>query len=1085
MKINHLRFKNLNSLVGEWTIDFTAPEYVSDGIFAISGPTGAGKSTILDAICLALYGRTPRLRNISKSTNEIIARQTGECFAEVVFETHEGQFRAFWSQRRAREKPEGALQNPQHELSNVLTKQVLTSQLTTTANEIELRTGMDYGRFVQSMMLAQGGFAAFLQASGNERAPILEQMTGTEIYSRISKLVFEQQKDEKITLEKLEAALKEINLLSPEDEEYIQKEMAEKEYGKSALELKVTALDAAVKWLIQIEKLTAELEGIVLEENALKQEIAAFAPERQRLEQALKALPLEGDYSTLALTRKQQESDQEILTRLKEQLPELQTTMNEALVKMQAAERAYDQDNENREALLKLTTQVRLLDQELKQKSISIENLETALKSLHQQKVEKESTLAKLKQEEATALKKAEDVERYISEHLADADLVSELSGIRGLAVRLKEKQQRAVELSAALEKSLIEQKKSESASEKIAGDLKAAEDKAAAESLLMEEIRKEKEVLLDGRETEAIVHQKDELLREIAALKKIGSYEEERSKLTDGAPCPLCGSEHHPYALGNIPLPDEAEEEYARLIQLLKADKLLSDKLNQHIKSHETCQKTALSLEHNFNVSLQKTEYLAAGISRQRTELEQAELSLKNARQELISLLLPFGIKELPAKADELDAMLAGLEKRKSTWEHARKVQNETTALRQEIQSAIEVDKISHQNHIDEVAKRQKELDEITGARRLLYDDRVKLFGGKNVDAEEKQSLDRLKNAEVLRTQAVAVHKDKQQRHSMSMQKIADLEDETHVRERELQELTLSFTQKIKDAGFEDETQFLKVRLSEHERNRLETENKRLQSKSTQLETRKKDRTETLEAEKQKQLTTEERSSLEEQYSITRTLYDGQVAAIGGLKEKLRENNIRKQRGETLRIQVNHQKQIFNRWAQLCNLIGSADGKKYRNFAQGLTLEIMVSHANAQLMKLSDRYLLVRDKNEPLELNIIDNYQAGEIRSTKNLSGGESFIVSLALALGLSRMASRKVRVDSLFLDEGFGSLDEDTLETALTTLAGLRQDGKMIGVISHVGAMKERINTQIIVKPEREGRSVLSGPGCSEVKS
>ncbi|HAH59686.1 MAG TPA: hypothetical protein DCL86_16205, partial [Bacteroidales bacterium] len=95
MKINHLRFKNLNSLVGEWTIDFTAPEYVSDGIFAISGPTGAGKSTILDAICLALYGRTPRLRNISKSTNEIIARQTGECFAEVVFETHEGQFRAF------------------------------------------------------------------------------------------------------------------------------------------------------------------------------------------------------------------------------------------------------------------------------------------------------------------------------------------------------------------------------------------------------------------------------------------------------------------------------------------------------------------------------------------------------------------------------------------------------------------------------------------------------------------------------------------------------------------------------------------------------------------------------------------------------------------------------------------------------------------------------------------------------------------------------------------------------------------------------------------------------------------------------
>ncbi len=142
-----------------------------------------------------------------------------------------------------------------------------------------------------------------------------------------------------------------------------------------------------------------------------------------------------------------------------------------------------------------------------------------------------------------------------------------------------------------------------------------------------------------------------------------------------------------------------------------------------------------------------------------------------------------------------------------------------------------------------------------------------------------------------------------------------------------------------------------------------------------------------------------------------------------------------------------------------------------------------MVSYANSQLVKLSDRYLLIRDKGDPLELNVIDNYQAGEIRSTRNLSGGESFIVSLALALGLSRMSSRNVSVDSLFLDEGFGTLDEDTLETALGTLAGLRQDGKMIGVISHVGAMKERINTKIIVQPIREGRSVLSGPGCKSI--
>ncbi len=126
---------------------------------------------------------------------------------------------------------------------------------------------------------------------------------------------------------------------------------------------------------------------------------------------------------------------------------------------------------------------------------------------------------------------------------------------------------------------------------------------------------------------------------------------------------------------------------------------------------------------------------------------------------------------------------------------------------------------------------------------------------------------------------------------------------------------------------------------------------------------------------------------------------------------------------------------------------------------------------------------MLIRDDAQPLELNVIDNYQAGEIRSTKNLSGGESFIVSLSLALGLSHMASKNVRVDSLFLDEGFGTLDEEALDTALETLAGLQQNGKLIGVISHVSTLKERIATQIQVIPQTGGRSTLVGPGVLQI--
>ena len=139
-----------------------------------------------------------------------------------------------------------------------------------------------------------------------------------------------------------------------------------------------------------------------------------------------------------------------------------------------------------------------------------------------------------------------------------------------------------------------------------------------------------------------------------------------------------------------------------------------------------------------------------------------------------------------------------------------------------------------------------------------------------------------------------------------------------------------------------------------------------------------------------------------------------------------------------------------------------------------------MIGHANQQLRRMSDRYLLTHDQHHRLQLNVIDSYQAGEMRSTRNLSGGESFIVSLALALGLSQMASRNVRVDSLFLDEGFGTLDEESLDTALDALSTVHQEGKMIGIISHVPALKDRIGTQIVVTPTSSGRSKLTGPGC-----
>ncbi|MDA3862990.1 MAG: AAA family ATPase, partial [Deltaproteobacteria bacterium] len=293
MKILQLEFENLNSLYGKWQIDFTDPEYETNGIFAITGPTGAGKSTILDAICLALYDQTPRLSKVNKTENEIMSRNTTYCSAEVVFEAGDSVYCAFWSQNRAYNKLDGNLTKRSRELSDAVTKEPISTKLSVIEKKIPEITGMDFDRFTRSVLLAQGKFDTFLKAGNDEKAKILEEITGTGIYANISKHVFERAKTEKLKKEELERIKGGIEILSPEEKKKIDQDIKAKTNEKQAVGKKVEKIERNVALLKQIVELEEEIKNTQSEYTKLEEEFSQFEPQKKRLEVAQKAARVE------------------------------------------------------------------------------------------------------------------------------------------------------------------------------------------------------------------------------------------------------------------------------------------------------------------------------------------------------------------------------------------------------------------------------------------------------------------------------------------------------------------------------------------------------------------------------------------------------------------------------------------------------------------------------------------------------------------------------------------------------------------------------------------------------------------------
>ena len=1332
MRLIELRLKNLNSLKGEWHIDFADSAFINEGIFAITGQTGAGKTTILDAICLALYGETPRINSISKSSNEVMTRQTAECFAEVVIDLNGTQYRCRWGQRRAYGKADGNLQDATHEIALLKPKnvdnnhadskndklkgdEILESKLSRTKEKIIELTHMDFQQFTRSILLAQGSFSAFLKAKADERADILEKITGTDIYATISTHVFEKKRAEEEVLNKLQFGLEGLTLLDADEEALINEKLTAHQAAQTEQQQQYQRLQAQITWLDTVAELEKNVGNYEKEVAAAKQAQADFAPDAKRLNAANKALEIDSQYSQLIYNRDtvtRLQKDQQALTH---QLPQQKADLVQALRTLKMASAHTQSANDALQNALPKIAQARKLDAAIAQQMqvLDVNQQRKQAITANTQRLHQEIKAHK------TRLNQDKAQLAMIEKHLNDAadlhDIDTDVANFDSHGSRLKALLQDNATLAAEktnhynhieqyqtnFDKCQQQQDVSNALIAKAREELAALQDKQAdlTKEQSLSAIRDEQEqiehtysqieqVSFKAQQFEALASQINKINTTLPAInnavtkmaaaisdnetaivdakerrqdkqklldswQQMASLEHYISQLKAGEPCPLCGALEHPYSAHHPVLNKEQSDVAQTQQQISELDTTLNaleQTLSQQRIEYATTQNQIKQLHEQKKPLYEQMKKLCADSN----DLIQPLLdkAYSNAIAASINQLAQFGrdinllskqiaadstgsassdlIKESLIKDNLslLDTIKAQLAKRrqylKNTLTQYEALSDELsiankaieTFEKQQYQLASDIHKIKTDIQISSLALEdidkkictnfaelttlkdaisailnkylagKYELDGVTEPTALQpllasikqqivlneadYDahiqtlrqqrsNLVRLKKQFNADKNEQQTLlsalssvtvqietkqtqldkeeaelESLLQAIIAKTKTLAqltaerrdifadntlnidadnsnIHPDDMETRLRTVLEQAHSKQAAAQRQLDSAELTLKqlqqqqqqlidqltiattalttqeniFQAALASSDFIDEAEFIHARLPAAERYSLTEQQQQINDTLKQAQSLLTQTMQALAEKKANPLTTADRETLADQQQLAQNELQRLIEAIGAMSQQLKDNEEKKGNQQAQRQAIAQQKDTLQVWRQLNELIGSSSGKKYRTFAQGLTFDIMVTHANAQLHKMSDRYLLARDDNNPLELNVIDNYQGGEMRSTKNLSGGEGFIISLALALGLSQMASHNIRVDSLFLDEGFGTLDEESLDIALDTLTSLQQEGKLIGVISHVQALKERILTQIQVAKLSGGFSKITGQGCYHIAS
>ncbi|MCF4151207.1 AAA family ATPase [Dethiosulfovibrio sp. F2B] len=1189
MRLLRLRFENLNSLEGRWSIDFRDRRYLDDCLFAIVGPTGSGKSTVLDALCLALYGRTPRLSRVTGSENEIMSRKTGECFAQVEFEAGGEPYLCIWSQHRSRKSPSGKLQQPTHLLSRS-DGEVLESALSKTSSAVSDLTGLDFDRFTRSVLLAQGGFAAFLDASPGDRAPLLERITGTEIFSRISIAVHERKRKEEEVLKDLDDRLSSEGEDGPSCEE-VKRDLEGLEVDIERISSDLKDMETRIGSLREGERLESEIKNIKLSIAGLEEERLSRKIDLGRLERYRSAQPLAAPYerlssirerlaeldsSLLEIDRSIESAFSEIKAR-KEESERLSFEIGEMEIERERSipiwRKARDMDShigslrsslsererardEERKGLSKIEGQILVVERQLEalEKSKNLwslrmeriqgwgplvprfPDLEERLRRFRALSTELESLEGRLPGLSTEVVEMSSDLDRSRSEL---EGLTYEVESLEKSKVRQDSRlgrllsgrpisEWRAMEAFFRRANSLFEGESRSVELEKQIVALRAGLRKKEADLTVLSE----KEGLLDSL-VESLDRRRDDRARTI-------SMEEQRGSLVDGCPCPLCGALHHPYSSEVPDFDDGLDEEWRsrkselsrlrdekiRLETTVEASsdqlKRLESERSELLRSIGDERSALMSSAESLSVSIPsdegksllekrrlekrlalldriseirdkkrgRLEKLRSSIGEKERAVHRIELSLSElenrlrvAREEKSRLAGDLSSVKISLEADLTTVGLdIGDDLETEISEGVREFEKVSSSLDSllDSQTGLLAEKRGLESERSSLFSRLKDLSEGIKnreeeiAKQLV--ERETLFSGNPDVAEEDfdASLKELSSESERVNRLLAVSERQLDSYKESRGKISD---DAASMKSELASAEVAFGDLCKKEGLSGELDFVASFRDQDDMEKLSLWMEDWRNRKNTAEAKLSDR----KSRKGSigELDGEDLRSVEAKADALRYERDRELAEKGRLNAELnRVKEMEKIRSE-LKSRLKEQVSKVELWRGLHGLIGSADGKRFRSFAQGIAFNTLIFLANGELRRMTDRYVLLPKEDEPMELLVKDFYQAGEIRSTRNLSGGERFLVSLSLALGLSDMSSRKVKVDSLFLDEGFGTLDEASLDQALEALSELRRGGKLIGVISHVSAIRERIGARIRVEPSGGGRSRLSGPG------